>query len=264
MSIDRAVPIPAYYQIALDLRRRIAAGEWADTTRLPAELALATEYQVSRSTVRQALLELEGDGMLIRQRPAGTFINRQYLRPAPTITLPLGFVQTFRALGHTPHVDVRLAEVRPGTSAEIALALGIDPNERVAYFERLFSLDGQMLDIIRSVIPARLCPGITEQPLIDGSIHSTLAAHYDLHLTHADHDIEAVRATKEDEADLGVEAGAPVLVLTSVYRDAADRPVEHVRMRWVGGVARLHLSSTAGPNLRAPVDGNGRAEPAPA
>jgi DNA-binding GntR family transcriptional regulator len=255
MSIDRALPIPAYYQIALDLRRRIAAGEWADTTRLPAELALAEQYRVSRSTVRQALLELEGDGMVVRHRPTGTFINRERLQPVPKISIPVGFVQTYRALGYAPRVEVRVAEVQQGTSDEIARALGIDANEQVAYFERLFSLDGQLLDIIRSVLPLRLCPGITERPLIDGSIHSTLASNYGLHLPQADHDIEAVRATREDEADLGVEVGSPLLVLTSVYFDADNRPVEHVRMRWVGKAARLHLSTRSEPSVGASPNG---------
>jgi DNA-binding GntR family transcriptional regulator len=257
MSIDRALPIPAYYQIALDLRRRIAAGEWAETTRLPAELKLAEHYRVSRSTLRQALLELEGDGIVVRHRPAGTFINRERLQPVPKISIPVSFVQTYRALGYAPRVEVRVSEVQKGTSDDIARALGIDAYEQVAYFERLFSLDGQVIDIIRSVLPLWLCPGITEQPLIDGSIHSTLAKNYGLELTQADHDIEAVRATREDEADLGVDGGSPLLVLTSVYCDADNRPVEHVRIRWIGEAARLHLSTRSGPSVGVSSNGGG-------
>lgn len=258
MGIDRSLPIPAYYQIALDLRRRIAGGEWSDTARLPPEMELADQYRVSRSTVRQALLELEGDGTVVRHRPTGTFINRQRLQPLPKILIPVSFVQTYRALGYAPGVKVRVAEVRQGTSEHIARALGIDLNEQVAYFERLFSLDGQLLDIIRSVLPLRLCPGITERPLIDGSVHSTLASNYGLQLTQADHDIEAVRATREDEADLGVEAGSPLLVLTSVYCDADNRPVEHVRMRWIGEAARLHLSTRFEPGVGVSPNGHGQ------
>jgi GntR family transcriptional regulator len=132
----------------------------------------------------------------------------------------------------------------------------------VAYFERLFTLDGQLIDIIRSVLPLRLCPGITERPLVDGSIHSTLASNYGLHLTQADHDIEAVRATKEDEGDLGVEVGSPLLVLTSVYFDPDDRPVEHVRMRWVGKAARLHLSTRSAAGVGDAPNGRGQSHTA--
>ena len=63
-SIDRNSPVPAYYQIQLDLSDRIQRGEWNDRKQLPSESTLAEQYAVSRITLRQALAELEKDGII--------------------------------------------------------------------------------------------------------------------------------------------------------------------------------------------------------
>jgi len=67
--VDRASPLPVYFQIAIDVRRRIDAGEWPVGQRIPPELTLAHEYAVSRVTVRQALAGL-GQEDPLRPPPA--------------------------------------------------------------------------------------------------------------------------------------------------------------------------------------------------
>ena len=67
-SIDRSSPVPAYYQIQLDLSDRIQRGEWNDRKQLPSESTLAEQYAVSRITLRQALAELEKDGIIKKSR----------------------------------------------------------------------------------------------------------------------------------------------------------------------------------------------------
>ncbi|MEA2312033.1 MAG: GntR family transcriptional regulator, transcriptional repressor for pyruvate dehydrogenase complex [Solirubrobacteraceae bacterium] len=64
ISISRA-----YEQLAGQIRSRILAGELAEGDRLPSELALAREAQVSRGTVREALRLLEEAGFVERASP---------------------------------------------------------------------------------------------------------------------------------------------------------------------------------------------------
>lgn len=61
-------------EVAVDLRQRIASGQWGDNLRLPAERDLATEFGVSRNTIRLALQRLEEAGALVRQVGRGTFL----------------------------------------------------------------------------------------------------------------------------------------------------------------------------------------------
>lgn len=67
---------PAYAQIADDLRRRIVSGALAAGDRLPSEDALADRYEVSRSTIREALRVLTSQNLVVTTRgvTGGTFV----------------------------------------------------------------------------------------------------------------------------------------------------------------------------------------------
>ncbi|ROT31405.1 winged helix-turn-helix domain-containing protein [Micromonospora sp. HM5-17] len=57
-------------QIADDIRRRVAEGEYAPGSRLPSETDLAQGYGVSRTTIRTVITALKNDGLVVvEQRP---------------------------------------------------------------------------------------------------------------------------------------------------------------------------------------------------
>lgn len=78
--IDANSPDPLYLQIVRMLRQRIASGKLRPLDRLPPEVELAQEYEVSRGTVRQAFDILVHEGLLTRTQGKGTFISERPLR----------------------------------------------------------------------------------------------------------------------------------------------------------------------------------------
>jgi DNA-binding GntR family transcriptional regulator len=60
--------------VAADMRRRIAAGEWAVDDPLPPVGDLAAHYGVSRSTVTRAMRVLAGEGLVRIVSRWGTFV----------------------------------------------------------------------------------------------------------------------------------------------------------------------------------------------
>src|SRR3954471_9366071 len=88
--VDRASPLPVYFQIATDIRSRVAAGEWADGRRIAPEVELSHEYGVSRQTVRQAIAELVKDDLLERRRGSGTYVGRLQRPLVYDLTLTVG------------------------------------------------------------------------------------------------------------------------------------------------------------------------------
>jgi DNA-binding FadR family transcriptional regulator len=62
-------------EVAHSLRRRIEAGEWSDTRRLPNERDLALEYRVARNTMRRAMDAIAADGTVTRHVGRGTFLK---------------------------------------------------------------------------------------------------------------------------------------------------------------------------------------------
>lgn len=61
--------------LADDLRARIRDGEWSAGDRLPTEAELVVQYQVSRSTVRQAVKTLQAQGLLTSRQGKGTYLS---------------------------------------------------------------------------------------------------------------------------------------------------------------------------------------------
>ncbi len=58
-----------------ELRSAIVGGKYLHGEKLPVEVELAAELQVSRDTLREALKILEDEGLLVRIRSKGTFVN---------------------------------------------------------------------------------------------------------------------------------------------------------------------------------------------
>lgn len=70
-------PVPAYLQVAEQLRRQILDGHLAAGDRLPPEVDLGEQFGVSRSTVREALRVLASRDLVRTRRgvSGGTFVN---------------------------------------------------------------------------------------------------------------------------------------------------------------------------------------------
>jgi GntR family transcriptional regulator len=73
--IDSALALPLYHQVAGILRQRIDEGVYPAGVRLNSEDELAAEFDVSRATVRQAMSELALEGLVVRRRGRGTFVE---------------------------------------------------------------------------------------------------------------------------------------------------------------------------------------------
>lgn len=70
---------PAYVQVADHIRRAIQLGQYVCSDRLPTETALAEQLGVSRTTLREAIRHLEGEGY-IQARPGshgGVFVAQR-------------------------------------------------------------------------------------------------------------------------------------------------------------------------------------------
>jgi len=69
--------VSRYLQLATLFRRRVEIGEWAVGARIPTVDELAGEFGVARLTIRQALGQLEHDGIIQRFRAKGTFVRKR-------------------------------------------------------------------------------------------------------------------------------------------------------------------------------------------
>lgn len=118
-----------YRQIADQISRLIDSGECPPGSRLPAERVLAEQLNVSRPTVREALIALEVEGRVEIRGGAGVFVlERAEAATAPvsgSVPVPGPFEVLFARDLIEPDVAALAAKnATPGQLADISTALG--------------------------------------------------------------------------------------------------------------------------------------------
>ena len=76
MTEEKSAKVPQYRVILQALQERIRTGAFSFDEPLCTEGSLMAEFGCSRITVRRALEELEGKGLILRKRGIGCFVSR--------------------------------------------------------------------------------------------------------------------------------------------------------------------------------------------
>jgi DNA-binding GntR family transcriptional regulator len=250
-TIDRSSPLPVYFQIALDLRRRIAAGEWNSGDRTAPELELASEYAVSRVTIRQALAELVKDDLLERRRGSGTYVRERNHPLVYDLNLTLGNAAArLREQGIENRADVVETGFVDDPPSELRHRLQIAAGGRAVFLVRRVIIDQDATAVYRSWFDASRVPGIQDSAGLTGSLSVVLEEDYGLVPTRSESAIEVVRSTHEETALLGSEHDAPMFVVSSTTYLADGQPLEFSQMTWLGDRVRFHVTSHSDGTLR--------------
>ena len=84
MEIDPKQPIPLYFQLKTLLLEEILSGYYGGPEdRLPTEHEFCARYKLSRTPVSRALSELADEGVILRHRRRGSFVNPHWLSRRP-------------------------------------------------------------------------------------------------------------------------------------------------------------------------------------
>lgn len=221
--IDRASPLPFYHQLKQILLAELRERDLAPGDRLPGDHELCATYDVSRTVVRQALAELETEGVIERVKGRGTFVAPQ--KTAQRLVQSLtGLYEDVAARGSHLRSEVRRQELVPADE-QIAAELGVAAGASVVVVERLRFVDDEPWVLATTYLPVDVAPGLVDDDLTDQSLYALLETRYGVRLTHGRRGVEAAVASTTLARALGVAAGDPVLVLRSTSY-AGDRPVE--------------------------------------
>jgi GntR family transcriptional regulator len=245
-KIDRTSPLPVYFQIALDLRRRITEHEWQTGEAIPAEPALAREYAVSRVTVRQALADLVKDDLLERRRGSGTYV-RDLPRPlVHDLSLTTGALAArLHERGFENRAEVLEVRSVPDPPDEVRHRLQIAGAGAAVFMVRRVVINEQPAAIYRSWFNADMVPGLERSRRLAGSLSVELGEAYGLVPVRSENAIEVVRSTREEADLLGTSGDVPLLVVTATTYLADGRPLEHSQLGWLGDRVRFHITATA-------------------
>jgi GntR family transcriptional regulator len=214
--------IPLYHQLQEIFEDRIASGEWAAGALIPNELDLCQQYGVSRGPVRQALDRLVQAGKLARKQGKGTHVL------PPKLESELGGFYSFTSLiekkGHHHSARILSFDTVPAVGSPARL-LELTPGAAVYKVRRLRLADGLPLILETLHLPEAVCPGLTRSDLDSTPLYTLMAGRYGLPLLRAKQFFEPAIADPYEADHLGLQPGAPVLLLQNITYSQGERPV---------------------------------------
>jgi GntR family transcriptional regulator len=230
---------PLYSQIMAILEQEITSGRLRPGDQLPTQEALSGHFGVSLAPVKQALRELEDRGVISTLQGRGTYVLDATPLSEEIIDanrIP-NFSRDMAEAGHvatsqTLAVGVAAAREHP----EAMVQLGLARAGRLVRMERLRLADGEPLCLQTSFFPEALVPGLVERGLApEESLTDVLQAELGIVVAVSRQTITATAATEFDAQHLGVDLGAPLLLVERTSYLGTREPVEFVRDRRVPG-----------------------------
>ncbi|MGA7834661.1 MAG: GntR family transcriptional regulator [Acidimicrobiales bacterium] len=217
------------------LRRDLEKGKLRVGTKLVNEQELATRFDVSRLTVREAVASLVAAGYLERRHGSGTYVvGRPRARHSLDITL--SYSKMITDAGMTPTIKVMSLETR-GATGEEASELGLEPGESVRVLERLRSADDRPVIYSFDVMPERLVSDIVEKKF-ERSLYDVLKR-AGCQVVSGNAVLLPVVADETLARVFGIEVGGPLQKITEVDYTRSGVPVLYSLEWHVPGVFEL-------------------------
>ncbi|MGL4453965.1 MAG: GntR family transcriptional regulator [Sarcina sp.] len=204
-------------KIASDLERKIHKGVYKEGDKLPTEMQLCDQYDVSRMTIRKALEKLIEHGWLYRIQGSGNYVKRDVSRKSYS-----GDTKTF---GLTQYLNDKKIESRMIrfdvllADKDLSNKLYCKIGDMIYYVERLRIVNGEPYVLEKSFFLEKYVRGLNEK-IIKSSIYTYIEKELGYKIQQSTDDIRARGATEEEAEILGCLTGEALLTNEStVYLD---------------------------------------------
>ncbi len=212
-------------QLAADL----AQGVLDSQGKLPVERDLAERFGCTRVTLRQALQQLEVEGLIYRENRRGWYVCPPRIRYDPTrIT---GFMDYVSAQGRTPVTECLHAEQRPAGSW-LATRMGLaSADEPMFFLQRRRWVDGRPVLLELNALVASWCPELLQADL-NTSLTTLLRERFGRVQSRCELTMHPGTVNEEQAELLQLTAGSSSFYLERLNFGEADQPVEFDQEFW--------------------------------
>jgi GntR family transcriptional regulator len=201
--------LPITYQLAQVIRAEIMRGTYPPGFRLPNELQLASDYNVSVITVQRALKVLEEEGLIKRYRGRGTFVEEMPMHlVSPKSPTALELMLSHEFTGDTEILEKKII------STPAHLLQQFKRTEKLMIIKRLVKLEGQPWSYATHYVLPEMGKKMTTAQLKRYPMFRILREFVGVPLKNVESTLEAVTAPMEISRVFEIDPLAPVLLFS--------------------------------------------------
>lgn len=219
--LDRASPVPLYFQVAQHLEEAILGGAIPPGSLFANEIALADDLGLSRPTMRRAMQHLVDKGLVVRRRGIGTRVVQPKVRRQLELS---SLYEDLARTGQSPTTEI-LAFEPVAADEVVAERLGVPEGSTVARLDRLRSAGQQPIARMTNYLPDRFAD-LDADELAEHGLYELLRAR-GVVLHSAAQTIGARSATAKEARLLGEPRGAALLTMQRTTYDDHGVAVEY-------------------------------------
>ncbi len=231
-------PVPLYSQLKELLRTKILDGSYPSHSQMPSESELGKIYKVSRITVRQALSDLQKEGLIFKIHGKGTFVSKP--KAFQNVSKLQGLAEAMSQMGYEVINQLRSFKFVPANT-QIANRLKISEGTQVAEIKRVRLINREPVSLEITYLPKALGEQLEKADLVTRDIFLIIENDCGIALGHADLAIDAVLAEAELTQALKVEEGAPIMRIERLTHAADGTPIDFEHLYYRGDAFQYHL-----------------------
>ena len=223
--IDKKSRVPLYAQLIDIIVGKIELGELKENEKLPSERELCDLYNISRTTTRQAMIELENDGYIYKEHGKGSFVSpRTYTQ---SLVKMYSFSEEIKKLGKTPKTSIIALTTIPA-SLKVAKKLEIVEEDMVYELIRLRLADEDPMLYEITYIPYWDFPDLTKEDFEKQTMYGLFQSRFGISIQTAKESFKAVKTGPVEAKYLLDEVGAPAMRIERIAY-SHNHPVEYTR-----------------------------------
>lgn len=216
-------PVPLYSQIRELLRERILDGTYRGDQQMPSEHEMVKAFGVSRITVRQALNDLQKEGLIFKIHGKGTFVSRA--KAVQSLMRVEGFGEAMSGAGHETFSRV-LGHRVVHAGKSVAARLQVGERDEIMEIRRLRYLDREPISLDVTYVPLDIGRRLVKEDLARRDVFVILDNDYGFALERADLRIDAMVADASLANQIEIPEGAAVLRIERLTYTTGDRPID--------------------------------------
>ncbi|WP_368503189.1 GntR family transcriptional regulator [Alkalihalophilus sp. As8PL] len=228
LQLNHNSPVPLYHQIKDILLQRISDKVWKEGDLIPTETELMDEFNVSRTTLRQAITTLVNEGLLEKKQGKGTIVKS--LKFTGTLGRLTGFAEEIMERGYLPTSKLLRAELRDDLFIE-KKKLNVEEDGSILLIQRIRFANDEPIALEKSSWPEHIGNILMEHDLAGAKFYEVLEDN-EIYLKKANETISAVNATQYEADLLGVSAGTALLQMTRLSYGINGEPVEFTQTKY--------------------------------